>query len=110
VRTDDNVSRRIAAYAARLPNLAAGQGRDDVAYHFACFLARDMALPDDVALAWLARWDAGNSPPKGPAALREILGNAHAYGRAAYGCGRQPEGPRRDRRGHIILTSRVEVR
>jgi hypothetical protein len=106
----DNLSVRIAAYAARLPNLGEGQGRDDVAYHFAAFLARDLALADDVALDWLDRWDGGNTPPKGRAALAEILGNAKLYGRRPIGCGRPPGPPRRDRHGHVILTSRTEVR
>ena len=61
----DNLSARIAAYLRRLPNLAEGQGRDDVAFHFAAFLVRDLSLSDSIALDWLERWDAGNSPPKG---------------------------------------------
>jgi hypothetical protein len=109
-RSGDNLSRRIAAYMAQVPNAGEGEGRDDIAFRFAAWLVRDLALPDDTALAWLCRWDAGNSPPKGEAVLREILGNAHTYGRAPYGCGRQPEGPRRDRHGHVILTHRTEVR
>jgi hypothetical protein len=104
----DNLSARVAVYAARLPNLAEGQGRDGVAYSFACFLSRDLALPDDVCLAWLERWDSGNAPPKGRPALGEILGNAKRYGRSPVGCGLRPALPRR--RGHVILTSSREVR
>jgi hypothetical protein len=103
-----NLSARIAAYAAQLPHLAAGQGRDDVAFHFASWLVRDMALADDIALEWLERWDAGNSPPKGRAVLAEILANAHRYGRHAYGSGRPAVGPRRDRHGHTVIQSRAE--
>jgi hypothetical protein len=105
-RAGDNLPRRIAAYVARVPNAGKGQGRDDLAFSLACWLVRDMALADDVALAWLCRWDAGNSPPKGEAVLREIMRNAHTYGRATYGCGRPPQGLRRDRHGQLILTSR----
>jgi hypothetical protein len=96
---------------ARLPNLGEGQGRDRVAFSFAAFLARDLDLPDHLALDWLSRWDAGNRPPKGEAALREILANARRYGRHPIGCGR-PQAPplRRDRHGHLILTASVEVR
>jgi hypothetical protein len=72
---------------ARLPNLPAGQGRDDVAYHFAAFLIRDLRLPDDVALAWLTRWDGRNTPPKGETRLRAVIASAHQYGRRAYGAG-----------------------
>ena len=72
---------------AKVPNLSEGQGRDDVAYHFAAFLVRDLGLCDEFALGWLARWDAGNSPPKGEARLREIIASAHAYGRRPYGAG-----------------------
>ncbi len=104
-----NLSARIAAYQARLPNLAEGQGRDAVAYSFACWLARDLDLADEVCLAWLERWDAGNSPPKGRAALAEILANARRYGRSPIGCGRSPAGTGRDRRGHVILTRTLEV-
>jgi hypothetical protein len=105
----DNLSARIAAYAARLPNLAEGQGRDGVAFSFAAFLSRDLALADDVALAWLETWDRHNSPPKGSAALAEILANAKRYGRSPVGCGLSPA-PRRSRRGHVILTNSREVR
>jgi hypothetical protein len=90
----DGLAGRVAAYLARLPNLGEGQGRDDVAYHFACFLVRDLRLPDETALAWLGRWDAGNRPPKGAARLWEILANAHAYGRQAYGSGLGGQGQR----------------
>jgi hypothetical protein len=104
-----NLSARIAAYLRRLPNLGEGQGRDDIAYRFSCFLVRDLSLPDATAMGWLERWDAGNSPPKGAARLAEILADAHRYGRRTYGCGR-PATPRRDRHGHVILTSSREVR
>jgi hypothetical protein len=78
---------RIEAYMARLPHLGEGQGRDDVAYHFACWLTRDLALDDARALQWLARWDAGNRPPKGPDRLVEILESARRYGRKPVGAG-----------------------
>jgi hypothetical protein len=61
-------------------------------------LVRDMALADDVALAWLCRWDSGNTPPKGEAALQEILANARRYGRNAVGCGRAGAAARNPRR------------
>jgi hypothetical protein len=105
-----NLSAVIARYLARLPNGGEGTGRDDTAYNFACFLVRDLALADDIALAWLQRWDAGNNPPKGRARLEEILAGAHRYGRNAYGCGRPATTQRRDRHGHVILTSSVEVK
>jgi putative DNA primase/helicase len=78
---------RIRASLAKLPNLALGQGRDDVAYRFACFLIRDLGLSDEAAVPWLAEWDQSNDPPKGSDALREIIGNARRYGRHAVGCG-----------------------
>jgi hypothetical protein len=105
-----NLSARIAAYLARLPNLGEGQGRDDVAFNFAAWLVRDLQLPDAVALAWLERWDAGNSPPKGKARLREIVASAHAYGQRPYGCGL--EGPLRRQRGShrpVTITHTVEL-
>ncbi len=100
----DNLSVRIDAYLRRLPHLAEGQGRDDVAFHFAAFLVRDLALSDAVALDWLERWDAANRPPKGRDRLAEIVTSAHAYGTRSIGCGLDPERPRYDRHGHRILT------
>jgi hypothetical protein len=85
---------RIRAYAAKLPHLQEGQGRDDAAFKYGAFLVRDLWRPDDEALRWLVEWDAGNKPPKGEDRLREILGNAHAHGQNAYGAG-FVEGPRR---------------
>jgi hypothetical protein len=83
----DNISNRIAAYMRRLPHGTVGTGRDDVAYNFACWLVRDLALPDHVALPWLAAWDSGNSPPKGRERLTEILKNARLYGQKPMGSG-----------------------
>jgi hypothetical protein len=105
----DNLSARIAAYLRHLPNLVAGEGRDDVAYRFAAWLVRDMDVADSIALDWLERWDQGNAPPKGREALAEILKNAHAYGQHAVGCGLTPERPRYDRHGHRILRATAEV-
>jgi hypothetical protein len=98
------LERRIAAYAAKLPNLGEGQGRDDVAYHFACWLVRDLQLPNETALDWLQRWDKGNTPPKGEARLKEILASAHQYGQRAYGSGLSSppaRTARRSRHSHI---------
>jgi hypothetical protein len=81
---------RIRRYMAKLPNLCEGQGRDDVAYNFAAFLVRDLGLSDADALPWLNQWDAGNSPPKGEARLKEIMRNAHTYGQRDYGSGLRP--------------------
>ncbi len=103
------LDRRIAAYMAKLPNLAEGQGRDDVAFHFAAFLVRDLALSDDVALGWLEQWDAGNAPPKGAARLRKIILSAHTYGRAIVGCGLTSPLPRHRRHRVITLRTSVEV-
>jgi hypothetical protein len=91
-----------------LPHRAEGQGRDDVAYHFACWLVRDMRLPDEAALGWLRLWDAGNRPPKGEGALRKVVANAHAYGRNPYGQGRERRAPR-GRHGHRLRHLRFTV-
>jgi hypothetical protein len=109
----------VAGYQRRLPNLGEGQGRDDVAYRFASWLVRDMALSDEVALDWLCLWDQGNRPPKGRDCLAEIMRNARNYGQRPVGCGRDagpacaPAGPSvvpGRRAGHLILRCRVEVR
>jgi hypothetical protein len=107
-----SVRRRIAGYMGRLPNLSEGQGRDDVAFRAACWLVRDMQLPDEAALGWLRQWDGSNRPPKGEEALRKAVANAHAYGQAPYGCGLGRE-PVRRRGGHVVrilnFTVRIEV-
>jgi hypothetical protein len=80
----------IRRYLSTLPHLDEGQGRDNVAFNFAAWLVRDKQLPDAEALDWLEQWDAGNRPPKGRERLQEIIANAHAYGRRAYGSGNAP--------------------
>jgi hypothetical protein len=112
--TGGNIDARIAAYMARLPNLAKGQGRDDVAFRFAAFLVRDLALTDAAALNWLEGWDKGNSPPKGRDRLAEIIENAHDYGQNASGCGLTSDRPRsrgrrQRRRKHTFISFRMEV-
>jgi hypothetical protein len=104
-----NLSARIAAYCAKLPNASEGEGRDDIAYRFACWLIRDLAVRDDIALAWLERWDDGNRPAKGRERLSEIIESARAYGQRAIGCGLPPEQPEYDRQGHRILRARAEI-
>jgi hypothetical protein len=110
------LARRISAYIAKLPNLGEGQGRDDVAYQFTCWLVRDLGLADDVALQWLRIWDAGNRPPKGDGRLREILASAHRYGQREYGAGlsalpvRRPfTVPRWRPRHQLPITFHIEV-
>jgi len=110
---------RIGEYMGKLPNLGEGQGRDDVAFLFAAFLVRDLALPDDIALHWLAEWDAGNRPPKGNDRLQEIIANAHAYGQRERGSGNapredspgagpQPETPKRGFRFDAISSRQLQ--
>jgi hypothetical protein len=105
--TDGNLSARIAGYMRRLPNLGEGQGRDDVAYTFAAWMVRDLAVSDDIALSWLQRWDAGNSPPKGDARLREIIASAHSYAQHLKGSGLTAPAPRAD--GHGTIRFSLEV-
>jgi hypothetical protein len=112
----DNLSNRIAAYLRKLPHLGEGQGRDDIGYHFAAFLVRDLALDDDTARQWLCLWDAGNRPPKGSAEIDKWINSARQYGKRPIGCGRPaepaPEHPRvvpGKRPGHLTLRCRVEV-
>jgi hypothetical protein len=82
-----NLGRRIQGRLARLPNLAAGQCRHGVAYRFASWLVRDLNLPDEIALAWLERWDSRNTPPLGQSELTEIVACCRQYGLNAFGCG-----------------------
>jgi replicative DNA helicase len=89
------IDRRIEQYADKLPNLGEAQGRHDVAYTFGAFLVRDMGLPDDEALAWLERWDRGNTPPLGREELLKQLRCAHEYGQHEYGAGLQDWEPSR---------------
>src|SRR5262249_49142833 len=107
---------------SRLPHGGEGSGRDDVAFCFACFLVRDLALDDGTALEWLCIWDQGNTSPKGRDRLTEILANAHAYGQHPVGSGRvpapetglvfRPPASRvvpAGRPGHFLLRCQVEV-
>jgi hypothetical protein len=111
-----NLSDRISAFMRRLPHLGEGQGRDDVAFGFAAFLVRDLALSDDVAIGWLSLWDAGNRPPKGRDRLAEIIKNARDYGQRPVGSGLGRDPLARvvvvpgKRPGHVTLRCRVEVR
>jgi hypothetical protein len=110
-----SLSARVAGYMRKLPNLGEGQCRDDVGYHFACWLVRDMALSEDVARQWLALWDRDNRPPKGAECIEKWIRNARRYGQHAEGCGREPASAggmqviRTHRPGHVILRSSVEV-
>jgi hypothetical protein len=105
----DNLARRIAAYLAKLPTgLGEGTGRDDIAYGFAAFLTRDLDLSDEIARAWLERWDRLNLVPKGTAALAEILANARKYARNPVGCGLSLPPPS-GRGGHRPITFRAEM-
>src|SRR5262249_48951938 len=92
----DRLTRRILGYLSRLPRgLGEGQHRDDFGYSFACWLVRDLHLPDAVALDWMHRWDELNAVAKGEERLRELLKNAPSYGQRPYGCGLSPEPLRR---------------
>jgi hypothetical protein len=81
------LSGRIAKYMSQLPNLGEAQGRDDVGYRFACFLVRDLQIPDDDALMWLRTWDSNNNPAKGEECCKKWIASAHTYGSREYGCG-----------------------
>jgi hypothetical protein len=84
----DALGARIRAYLAKLPaGLGEGQHRDDYGYTLAAFLVRDLGLPDTDALAWLQEWDARNAVLKGIDRLKELIADAHAYGKHAYGSG-----------------------
>src|SRR5262249_5170825 len=106
------------AYMQKLPNLGEGQGRDDVAYQFAAFLMRDLAIDRGIALDWLCRWDLGNSTPKGRDRLDKIIDSVLAYGQRPIGCGRVQDPTQggakssvlpTHRAGHVLLRSRIEV-
>lgn len=70
----------IAAYLAKVPHLAEGQGRHRNAYTAAAFLLRDKGLSEEQALPWLIDWDLGNCPPLGEDELRKQMACALKYG------------------------------
>jgi hypothetical protein len=102
---------RVRKYLDRLPTgLGEGQHRDDYAFNFACFMARDLALCDDVCLAWLGEFDRRQAAQKGDVRLREILESAKKYGQRPVGCGLRPEPTmHKGRHGHTVFISRVEI-
>jgi hypothetical protein len=73
---------------------------------FACFLVRDLALPDQEALAWMRHWDGRNAVAKGEEQLQKLVKSAHAYGRRGYGQGLQ-ERRGQGRHGHIRFSFSV---
>jgi hypothetical protein len=84
----DEIGRRAAAYLTRVPSgLAAGEGRNNVAFGVACFLVRDLALDDMAALRWLSMWNGDNRPPLDERELRLVLASARRCGRRAVGSG-----------------------
>lgn len=77
---------RIRAYMAKLPaGLAGGEGRNNAGYLFACFMVNDLGLPDADALGWLAEWNATHRTPMSEGKLRDLIGDAHRYGKHARG-------------------------
>lgn len=80
-----------------------------MAFGFACWLSRDLALDDTTSLDWLLTWDAGNAVPKGADALREILTNAKKYARNAPGAGRGQSPAHCARRKGFQFSFEVEV-
>lgn len=85
-RDATEIDRRVRGAIAKLPSgLGAGEGRNNAGYWLACFCVRDLALSDDVALAWLAEWNASNRTPMNATKLRSLIGEAHEYGQHAYG-------------------------
>lgn len=71
--------RRIGLYIAKVGHRPQGS-RNNAAFRIAAFLVRDMALDDDVAMAYLADWNAGNSPPLRGRELRATLRSAQKNG------------------------------
>jgi hypothetical protein len=110
------VSGLIRDYLAGLPTgLGEGEHRDDHGYKFAALLVRDLELEDADALAWLKEWDARNAVKKGEARLRELIANAHLYGRHGYGSGlgAPPAAPvrrhHRNKPGHSTVSCTLEI-
>jgi hypothetical protein len=103
VSSDDELSRRIAAYAAKLPHgLCEGQNRHYYAYRFAAFLVRDLQQSNQTALQWLKDWDTGNAVPLGDNELAKQLHCAHTYGRHDYGSGLECSKPATKRRRRYV--------
>jgi len=103
-------NKSIEKYLAKLPTgLGEGQQRDCHAFRFACFLVRDLAQSDAVALAWLLRWDALQAVSKGERRLAEIIANARKYGQHAIGGGQRPRPERQSGIRHFVITSRGRI-
>jgi hypothetical protein len=78
--TEDQLSRRIAAYRAKLPTgLVAKSGRADVAFSFALWLIAKRKVSDERALRELQQWNRQNTVPLSDAKLVDTIANANIY-------------------------------
>lgn len=80
------IDRRIMAKIAKLGAREQGT-RDVTAYKLACFLVRDFALDLVTAMAYLAMWNAGNTPPLTERDLQNKLKSALKLGKRPLGSG-----------------------
>jgi hypothetical protein len=81
--TDDDT--RIRAYLDKVGPQPEGY-RDNAAIRAALWLVNDFALPDDVALDYLRRWNAGNLPPLPDPVIQRKIKQARRSARRPFGC------------------------
>lgn len=87
----DAIDRRIRAYIAKVGNRGEGD-RDNTAYRIARWLTNDFGVSESVALAYLAEWNSGNTPPLSDRQLKLKMISARRSGRRAAGCAHDSRG------------------
>jgi hypothetical protein len=81
----DSLHRRIERYIARVGQRAEG-ARDNTAFQIAVWLVNDFGVSESVAFAYLAEWNARNSPPLPERQLKAKLHSAKRSSRRPAGC------------------------
>ena len=75
-----------ARYAARVPAVCEGEGRNKNAFVLAAALTNDFGLCDADAWPIVERWNAANKPPLDDAELRSVFGSARKHAKEPRGC------------------------
>ncbi|MEZ5420290.1 MAG: DNA-primase RepB domain-containing protein, partial [Vicinamibacterales bacterium] len=84
-RRSSDVRERARRYIAAIPPAVAGRHGDTATFRVCCRLIRGFDLDEDAAIAVLAEWNSGCTPPWSERDLRAKLQAARRYGREVIG-------------------------